>query len=568
MSKYNLRSRKQESVVDYSDSVESSESSESSKLSESSESVKSSKSSDKDNVKDSESVKSSKSEDRDLKSIKYPKIIKNTLKDLLNDTAKSSDNSFIVQDDFNIDCGSEADLDSEQKKDYDRILESIRDSKPSTKRILESNLTPSKKQKLMDEYLNVYKDANVAPSDKYNLAARLNKSLKESPSMTKLAAKAERNRLRGLSILSAVPLRERILLSKHNDKHKSIILRKYDAIKKNLESEESQKMINWIEWALSVSDIKSNMNVDLAKLCIEMNKSLYGMDKIKDELIITVINRIGGVSDKRILTLVGPPGVGKTMIVGLLAESLGVKYERICLAGEYDSSVIKGHSFTYLGSQPGQIISNLRKVGSNGIIYIDEVDKISRAGGRSDIEGSLMHILDPSQNFDYHDNYLNEISVDLSNIWFILSANNINDINPVLRDRLHVIEIPGYSFSDKVKIAKNYLIPKYCKKYELAGKVNVSEEVCRHIVSTTPNVPGVRDLERTVDVILNKIFVNNVILNNSNSNHLHANDLNTNLNLPFLIPDFKLPFTLTEKIVQKFIGSPKPMDQGVALMYL
>ena len=182
------------------------------------------------------------------------------------------------------------------------------------------------------------------------------------------------------------------------------------------------------------------------------------MEKIKEQILLFLSAKIMNPNMKRSnLGLVGPPGVGKTAIARMIANLLDSGFEQISFGGVDKADFLKGHEYTYVGAQPGEIVKCLKRMGhKNGIIFLDELDK---AAEHPDISAALLHLVDQSQNYDFRDNFLGEISIDLSHIWYIGSM-NLRPSDEALADRWWIIDVGGYTIKDKSKIVKEYLLPK------------------------------------------------------------------------------------------------------------
>ena len=271
-----------------------------------------------------------------------------------------------------------------------------------------------------------------------------------------------------------------------------------------------------------------------------LNKNIYGLEKVKEKILETICAMILDNNCKnRCITLVGPPGVGKTSIVKSLAEALGLPYEYISLGGIKDSSYLLGHSYTYIGAKPGIIVNMLRNMKyKNGIVLFDEIDKVSKDNNVSDIYSVLLNIFDYTQNHQFRDNYIPEIPIDLSNLFMVIAMNDDTHIDTILKDRLSIIYLNGYNQDDKIHIAKNYLIPKIIKDKELV----FSDEIISYIVSLTKNDSGIRKLER----IINNIYLKYTILKQTYKKTKRPK-------LSYNITNFKLPFILIKNHVDLFL---------------
>jgi ATP-dependent Lon protease len=242
---------------------------------------------------------------------------------------------------------------------------------------------------------------------------------------------------------------------------------------------------------------------DLKKAKKTLDTDHYGMNKIKERILeYLAVLKLKGDMKSPILCFVGPPGIGKTSLGRSIAAAIGRKYVRLSLGGLHDESEIRGHRKTYIGAMPGRILQSIRKVkSSNPVMILDEIDKVG-SDFRGDPSSALLEVLDPEQNHTFYDNYL-ELEYDLSKVLFIATANNINNIQPALRDRLEIIDLGGYAVEEKVEIAKRHLLPKQKELHGLNNsKFKVGDKVLEKIIQDYTRESGVRELDRQLASIM------------------------------------------------------------------
>jgi len=263
---------------------------------------------------------------------------------------------------------------------------------------------------------------------------------------------------------------------------------------------------HYLDWILSLPWMKETEDkIDLTEAERILNEQHYGLSKVKDRLLefLAVIKRRKQIKGP-ILCLVGPPGVGKTSLGRSVAEALGRKFARISLGGMRDEAEIRGHRRTYVGSLPGRIIQTLKRVESrNPVIMLDELDKVG-ADFRGAPAAALLEVLDPAQNNTFTDHYL-DLPFDLSRVLFLTTANWLEPVHPALRDRLEVIELPSYTESEKLQIARRYLVPRQLEEHGLARKeVRIPAATLRRVIHDYTREAGVRQLEREIAALTRK----------------------------------------------------------------
>ncbi len=263
---------------------------------------------------------------------------------------------------------------------------------------------------------------------------------------------------------------------------------------------------NYVDWILSLpweKETGDEINLDEAERIL--NEQHFGLAKVKERLIeyLAVIKRRKNLKGP-ILCLVGPPGVGKTSLGRSVADAMGRKFARIALGGMRDEAEIRGHRRTYVGALPGRIIQTLRRVESrNPVILLDELDKVG-ADFRGDPASALLEVLDPAQNGTFTDHYL-DLPFDLSRVLFLTTANWLDPIHAALRDRLEVIELPSYTETEKLQIARRYLVPRQLEEHGLTGKdFKLPDATLRRVIHDYTREAGVRQLEREIAALARK----------------------------------------------------------------
>ena len=273
------------------------------------------------------------------------------------------------------------------------------------------------------------------------------------------------------------------------------------------------------------------------------------MDKIKRDLLAIVANMTQG-NKNQLIGLIGPPGVGKTMIARALSEAADLPLEQISLGGAHDSSVLEGHSFTYEGSEPGIIVKSLIKMKcTNGIFYFDEVEKTANTRSR-EIQHSLLHILDFTQNHDFRDNYMPEIPINISNCIFILSMNSLDNMDSALKSRIQTVEFKGYNTQEKNVMFKQYLLPESLRNYKIDNlNIKVPYMVRQYVINKTAEeghkdgYSGVRGLKNNIDKLVKHI------------------------NTKYILGEIKYPYSVNIDFVDQILETPRNrMDEYVRNM--
>lgn len=345
------------------------------------------------------------------------------------------------------------------------------------------------------------------------------------------------------------PLLMQLIESNIPIEFKAIALRKFNQIKS--ENSESFKLQKWLTTFLRIPfyssnelPIQINNGANECKQFINhcekiLNECTYGMYDAKYK-ILQLIGKwmVNPKSLGTAIALKGPMGTGKTTLVKYgISKILNRPFGFITLGGANDSGHLEGHSYTYEGSNHGKIIDILIETQSNNpIIFFDELDKVGNNDKGNEVIGILTHLTDTTQNNQFHDKYFSEIDFDLSKCLFIFSYNDESLVNPILRDRMYVIDIHGYTKADKIIIVRNYLLPSILKEFKLEENIVIDDSSIEYLIEITPQEEGVRNLKRNIETLISKINLERI-----------------------QTIDFTLPYTISIQTIKKYITiKPKP----------
>lgn len=496
------------------------------------------------------------------------------LEELIDDD-EENDEEELFDDDEEINC-----LDEETKgndiltKELNNIKKVIATSEPNAKDLLTLPMREEDRAKLSFYYENYkshipYSAEWIESRETYiQLLKEYTEGFKYYQQYSKEdIQKFEKEEQKFIMFNPQLELKYKILNLNTTDSNKETILRKYnELIQMETNDDEYSKTKNWLRWATDIPhDIVNIIKIDdhtkfICQAKDLLDKELYGMQNVKEQIILYLSSKIKTPNMINTnLALLGPPGTGKTSIARLISKIIGWGFAQISFGGVEKADFLKGHEYTYVGSGPGEIVKCLKQIKyKNGVIFLDEMDKVSE---NTEIKSALLHIVDPSQNKEFRDMFLSEITIDLSNIWWVSSMNYIPD-DSALTDRWSIITIPGYDFSAKQNIIKDYLIPKSLKNINLPENfIKLNDNAIKYLINncSSSSDKGVRTLEKNIKDIINKLnFIHMYQDNNGNLPFKTSFDIKKKINFPLVVDDY---------IVSKLIKDNK-IENKISFMYI
>ena len=493
------------------------------------------------------------------------------------DLEDNSDEEINSEEEFSVD---EINIDkNENPEAYNNLVavkKELYRTEPNVKIMLATPMLLEDRAKLC-QYYEIYKmqapNTNewLESRDRYN---RMFKEYKAGYEQSKKYSKKDIARMKQdeekfTGFDAKLALKYKILNLETCKDNKEVIYRRYEEFlaMDSSSDDEYGKLKNWLTWATDFPHDRvketggKNITEFIKQAKIRLDKELYGMEKVKEQILLFLSAKLRNPSMVHAnLGLVGPPGTGKTCIARLISEIMDCGFSQISFGGVDKADFLKGHEYTYVGAQPGEIVKCIKRMGhKNGIIFLDELDKIT---DNPEIRSALLHIIDPSQNSDYRDSFLGgEIKIDLSKIWYIGSMNSC-PTDEALVDRWWIINVDGYDRNDKISIIQNYLLPRALKNCGFdSTSATFQKGAAAYLISKVclSRDKGVRTLEKTIKDLVNKI--NFIITHQNEQGSLPFKtsfQLKSKLFFPILI-DSNLLDTLLEE---------KELDTSLSMMYI
>ena len=427
-------------------------------------------------------------------------------------------------------------LDTKQK--LETLENKLRLENPTLDKIVNANISESDKMMATQLYYMFFDETQYS-YEWFSLRKKINVILEKPVNMVEYAELEKQERLVKQFEHQEVQIKNKILMLDADLSVKKKLYTMYESMNEDDHDKLKQKL-NWLIQLPYRKVIKTDITNDyFSTVYNKMNSQLYGMDEVKEKLLLHLNNKLNGNGRTHILGLNGVSGIGKSRVVQVLADAVGQPFAKLSFGGAIDSTLLIGHDQGWSGSSPGMIMQILsRTKAANTIILLDEIDKLSSSVKGKEVQAALLHVLDPTQSTSFNDAYLNEFPHDISNVWFIATMNSDEGLDPALKDRLEIINVPSYNKEEMVKIMIKHTLPEACIKCGFkVDDLTISESACYLLLNRVDiKTSGMRSVEKEIYNIVSKISF--------------AHRVKGDIHLSFKIDDLKIPYTIEKKLIK------------------
>lgn len=502
-------------------------------------------------VKNSPIKKTSKIQKKKFKLVE----IKKNDDDIDDLTQSDSDDSSQIEDEFleeYYEAPNDLQKDKKLTEYYDSLVKNIKANEPTLNLILKSKIRKKRKLDLIQEFF-IFKFSYPYSEERFIMKKQIIQKLKYYKKEYIQFVNNRKNFMQLENLekneFDIMDLKSKLLNLKTSEKNIQILFQKFNSLEaKGNMDDEYYKALNWLKLCLklpfdSIKSIpyQSDISAFLVQIKNELDRELYGMTHVKEQLLLYIHNRImNPLTQNSPLCLIGKPGIGKTSIALVISKVLQLPFSQISMGGVTNSEFLLGFDSCYVGSKPGRIANALiQSKCKNCVLFFDEFDKCTE---NKDIVNSMLHITDPIQNRSFRDNFFGDISIDISNCFFIMSMNE-KPIDKALDDRLFYIHLTEYSEKEKFNIVKNYLLPKCLKNLNISlTDMLIDDDTIKYFVQKiSPGSSGIRTLKQNLNDIVSKLMflINNQSLETSFSLQRYQNSI------------LKLPVTIDKYIIDQ-----------------
>lgn len=439
------------------------------------------------------------------------------------------------------------------------LEDKLRTENPTLDKIVNANISESDKMMATQLYYMFYNETQYS-YEWFSLRKKINTILDKPVDMSQYLELEKQEKLIKQFEQQETQLKNKILMLDADMNIKKKLFTMYESMMHDDDHDKIKNKLNWLIQLPYRKIVKPTLTDDyLVSIYKQLNTKMYGMYEIKEKLMLHINNKLNGNGRGHILALKSSPGVGKTRLVEVLAEAVQQPYAKLSFGGAVDSTLLVGHDQGWSGSSPGMIMQILARTKyANTIILLDEIDKLSSTPKGKEVQAALLHVLDPTQSTSFNDAYLNEFPHDISQVWFIATMNSDAGLDPALKDRLEIIELPSYNKEEMVQIMIKHTLPEACIKCGFKpDDLSISQSACYLLLNMADiKTSGMRSVEKEIYNIVSKI---------SFAYRVKGDDFN----LSFKIPNLSsLPYVIEKKTIKSLIKEKPNHSNTYSSMYI